>query len=205
MKRKILLLVLALLLIIGAVLAHYAYDPWGFYWKVPENETQLRLEVVRTAEGYFGCKESDGSHKEIIDLYNGQDVLPVGYTVQYTDSWCSTFVSAVAIRCGITDILPTECGCERHIALFQALGCWDEQDNATPQPGDLIFYDWDETGKGDCTGWSDHVGIVVGIKWPFIKVIEGNRDDQVMYRILPINDVSIRGYAKPDYASLSLK
>ena len=37
---------------------------------------------------------------------------------------CSTFASAVAIAAGLTDIIPTECGCEKHIALFKALGSW---------------------------------------------------------------------------------
>ena len=54
--------------------------------------------------------------------------------------------------------------------------------------------------KGECTGWADHVGIVVGTKWPFIKVIEGNWNDSVSYHYLKLDDVQIRGYAKPDYA-----
>lgn len=201
---KILSVLLPLICILAAVGLHYRYDPWGFYWKVPEQEGALRLQVVKAAESYLGCNESDGSHRQIIDLYNSHQPLAVDYEVQYTDSWCSAFVSAVAIQCGLTDIIPTECGCERQIGLFQGLNRWEEADDAIPLPGDLIFYDWDETQWGDCTGWSDHVGIVVGTKWPFIKVIEGNRDDQVMYRILPIDDVSIRGYGRPDYASLLL-
>jgi len=203
MKRKrICTLLMALVLITAAVIAHYRYEPWGFYWKVSDSEAALRLQAVQTAEGYLGCNEYDGSHQKIIDLYNSREPLAVDYVVQYTDSWCSAFVSAVAIQSGLTDIIPTECGCERQIGLFQDLGRWEEQDNAIPLPGDLIFYDWDETGRGDCTGWSDHVGMVVGTKWPFIKVIEGNRDDQVMYRIIAINDTQIRGFGKPDYAAM---
>ena len=72
-----------------------------------------------------------------------------------------------------------------------------------PQPGDIIYYDWDQINPGEATGWSDHVGIVVGVKWPFIKVIEGNKDDCVSYRIVPVGHKSIRGYGKPDYASVS--
>lgn len=75
-------------------------------------EKELRKKVVDTAESYFGCKESDGSHKKIIDLYNSHKPLARGYAVKYTDAWCSTFASAVAIACGLTDIIPTECGCE---------------------------------------------------------------------------------------------
>lgn len=201
-KRKNYLCLLALLAVITAVGAHYLLDPWGFYWKVSEEEAALRMKLVKTAEDYLGCNEADGSHEKIIDLYNSHEPLAMDYTVQYTDSWCSTFVSAMAIQCGLTEIIPTECGCERHIGLFQEIGRWVEEDHAIPLPGDLVFYDWDMKKYGESTGWSDHVGIVVGTKWPFVKVIEGNKDDMVTYRVILLNDIQIRGYAKPDYASL---
>lgn len=200
-KKKKILMLAGLLASFLAVAVHYLFDPWGFYWKTSPEEAALRLSVVEAAEGWLGRNEADGSHKAIIDLYNSHEPLALGYEVQYTDSWCSTFVSAVAIQCGLTEIIPTECGCERHIGLFQDLGCWEEEDHAIPLPGDLIFYDWDQTWPGECSGWSDHVGIVVGTKWPFVKVIEGNKDDSVSYRIIPLGDVRIRGYGKPDYAS----
>ena len=201
-KKKILAGFVSLILIIAAVAAHYRLDPWGFYWKVSEEEAALRMQLVQTAERYLGYNEADGSHQNIIDRYNAHEPLAVGYTVQYTDSWCSTFVSAVSIECGYTDIIPTECGCERHIGLFMDAGTWVEEDSAIPLPGDLIFYDWNMEDTGECTGWSDHVGIVVGTKWPFIRVIEGNYQDSVSYRTILIDDIRIRGFARPDYASL---
>lgn len=200
-KKRTTAIFAAVFLILGVLAAHYLWESWGFYRKVPEKEAALRTQVVETAERYLGCQEADGSFKTIIDLYNSQESLPMGYEVQYTDSWCAVFVSAVAMECGITDILPTECSCERQIGLFQDLGRWEEDDSAIPLPGDVIYYDWDEKGLGDCTGWADHVGIVVGTKWPFLKVIEGNRDDAVTYRILPLNDIHIRGFGLPDYTS----
>ncbi len=87
-------------------------------------ENQLRQKVVKIAVSYLGCKEADGSHRKIIDLYNSHKPLARGYAVKYTDAWCSTFASAVAIAAGLTDIIPTECGCEKHIALFKKLGAW---------------------------------------------------------------------------------
>ena len=33
-------------------------------------ENQLRQKIVDTAVAWLGCKESDGSHKKIIDVYN---------------------------------------------------------------------------------------------------------------------------------------
>lgn len=202
-KYKKLFTLLGILLAICAIGCHYLFSPWGFYRVTPEPEASLRINAVQAAEGWLGHAEADGSHTKIIDLYNSHPPLAMGYTVQYTDSWCAAFVSAVSIQCGLTDIIPTECGCERQIGLFQELGRWEEHDNAVPLPGDLIYYDWDQSKPGDCTGWSDHVGMVVGTKWPFLKVIEGNKDDQVAYRILLIGHKSIRGYAKPDYAQMA--
>lgn len=192
----------AVLIVAAAIVWHYRFDPWGYYWKVSPQEATLRSRVVRTAEGYLGYNEEDGSHAKIIDLYNAHEPLAVDYLVKYTDSWCSTFVSAVSIQAGMTDIIPTECGCQRHIELFQKLGVWEERDNIIPLPGDIIFYDWDQTRPGDATGWADHVGIVVGTKWPCIKVIEGNKEDDVSYRVILIGDTQIRGYARPNYSSL---
>jgi len=188
-----------MVLAVTVVVAHYVLDPWGFYRKVSGEEAALRMELVTAAEGFLGCREDDGSHKRIIDLYNAHEPLAMGYAVQYTDSWCAAFVSAAAISCNLTEIIPTECGCQRQIELFQALGTWEESDSSIPLPGDLIYYDWDMEDRGECTGWADHVGIVVGTKWPFLKVIEGNYQDAVGYHYLLLNDIQIRGFARPDY------
>ena len=102
-------------------------------------ENQLRQKVVKIAVSYLGCKEADGSHRKIIDLYNSHKPLARGYAVKYTDAWCSTFASAVAIAAGLTDIIPTECGCEKHIALFKKLGAWVENDAYVPKPGGLLL------------------------------------------------------------------
>lgn len=168
-------------------------------------EQQLRQLVVDAAESWVGCKESDGSHKPIIDLYNSHKPLARGYPVKYTDQWCSTFASAAAIKAGLTQIIPTECGCEEHIKRFQAIGAWVEDDAYVPQPGDYIFYDWQDKGQGDNTGRADHVGIVVECDGKTITVIEGNKNNAVGYRKIPVNGQYIRGFGVPDYASLADK
>lgn len=203
-KKKLwpILLPAALLLAAAGTILYYAGDPWGFARSVSPEEAALRMQVVDTAERYLGCNEADGSHEAIIDLYNSHTPLAQDYEMQYTDSWCSAYVSAVAIACDLTDIIPTECSCQRHIALFQELGCWEESDDYVPLPGDYIFYAWDEPFSfGDCTGWADHVGIVVGTAGPMMKVIEGNKSDSVSYRYIPIDHPDIRGYGLPDYGS----
>ena len=183
-----------------AVAAHYIFEPWGFYRKVGQPEAGKRLSLVAAAEAYLGANEADGSYRVILERYNAQPVLPQGYTLQDSDSWCAAFVTVAAMDAGLSQRIPPECGCQRQIGLWQALGSWQEDDGYIPQPGDIIYYDFDENRLRDCTGWSDHVGIVVGVKWPFIKVIEGNWSDAVCSRVLFINDIHIRGYGLPDYS-----
>lgn len=164
-------------------------------------EQQIRAQVVATAKSYLGCNEANGSHKKIIDLYNSQTPLPVGYKVKYTDAWCATFVSAVAVKLGLTSIILPECGCGRMIELYKKAGRWMENDAYVPQPGDVIFYNWNDDGKGDCVGEPDHVGYVCEVSGSTMTLLEGNKTDSVSYRTLPVNGRYIRGYGLPDYAA----
>lgn len=147
-------------------------------------EKQLREKAVNTAKAWAGCKESNGTHKKIIDLYNSVKPLPRGYAVKYNDAWCATFVSAVGIAAGLSKIILRECGCDAMIDLYKAAGRWQENDAYVPSAGDVVFYDWQDTGKGDNTGYPDHVGLVCGVSGSTIKVIEGNKNDAVKYRDL---------------------
>lgn len=163
------------------------------------NNMSNRQKFVNTAVSYIGCKESDGSHRQIIDIYNDHKPLARNYAVKYSDPWCATFVSTIAILCGLTDTVPTECGCGQMIELFQQLGEWQENDAYVPQPGDVIFYDWDDSGAGDNTGWPDHVGIVESVSGSAVKVIEGNINDSVGRRTMQVNGRYIRGYGLPKF------
>lgn len=156
-------------------------------------------KVIEQAKSWIGCKESDGSHKKIIDVYNSHKPLARGYKLQYTDLWCAGFVSAVAIKLGYTDIIPTECGCQKMIGLFKKLGSWIENENRVPTPGEIIFYDWQDSGSGDSQGWSDHVGIVEAVNGSTITVIEGNYNNAVGRRQIAVNGKRIRGYGIPKY------
>ena len=192
----------ALVLALAGLLLFRAYAHYGFSREVPEAEKQARLEMVETAESWLGTLEGFANHETIVAIYNSHEPLAQGYELTVDDNWCAAFGSVIAIQTGNTDIIPTECGCERQIGLWQEMGRWEENDNYMPLPGDYIYYDWDEGWDlGDCTGWADHVGIVVGTAGPFIKVIEGNYDDQVKYRIILRGNYQIRGYGLPDYSS----
>lgn len=157
-------------------------------------------KVIEQALAWLGYNEADGSHRKIIDVYNSQKKLPRSYPVTYTDDWCATFVSAVAVKLGYTDIMPTECGCEEMIKLYQKIGCWDENDARVPNPGELIFYDWQDNGKGDNQGYTNHVGIVEKVANGKITVIEGNYSNSVKRRTINVDGLYIRGFAVPKYA-----
>ena len=158
-----------------------------------------RNVIVKQAQNWLGRKESDGSHKKIIDVYNSHKPLARGYKLKYTDAWCSGFASAVAIEVDYTAIIPTEVGCGKHIDLFKKKGCWVENDAYVPKPGDYIFYDWEDSGKGDNKGGANHVGIVEKVSGNTITVIEGNKNNAVERRTLKVNGKYIRGYGVPKY------
>ena len=208
-KKRRLFLPLMTLSILAVLAVAYLAGPrliptswFSFAYEVPDEEAQARKALVDTACGWVGVREDDGSHHFIIDLYNSITPLPQDYRVTYDDAWCAAFVSAAALEVGMTDIIPPECSCSRQIKLFQDLGRWEEDDGYLPLPGDIIYYDWDLPRSIDCTGWPEHVGIVVGTYGPYIRVVEGNMDDGFAgYRTIILNDWCIRGYGLPDYAS----
>lgn len=166
----------------------------------------LRSKVVEQAQAWVGCNEADGSHKKIIDVYNSHKPLARGYKVKYTDAWCATTVSAIAVKLGYTKIIPTECSCTRMIELLKKINSWMEKDSYVPKPGDLIFYDWDDNGVGENVNGPEHVGIVEKVSSnDVITVIEGNFQNAVSRRTIAVNGRFIRGYGVPKYDDESAK
>lgn len=170
-------------------------------------ENELRKAVVAQATAWLGCNEADGSHRVIIDLYN--KYRPAGgYKMGYNDPWCATFVSAAGmavaakyrLACGVRGLIPVSPACDPMIEDYTRMGRWEEDDAFLPSPGDVIFYDWQDTGAGDNHGSTDHVGIVTSVDGNTITVIEGNKSDSVCYRTIQRNGRFIRGYGRPDYA-----
>lgn len=171
-------------------------------------EKQNRANIVAIAESFFGCKESDGSHRKIIDIYNADKPLARGYPMKYDDAWCACFVSVVSIQGGALSVMPKEVGCGKMIELYQKLGRWQENDAYVPAPGDVIFYEWNDGpnyAATDNTAAPDHVGIVVSVTGSTIKVIEGNMSNAVGYRNLAVNGRYIRGFGLPDYSAITVK
>ena len=166
-------------------------------------ETELRENYVETARNYLGAAEGSAQHEQIVNAYNAHKPLARGYALKYTDAWCAGAVSAWAIMAGIADIVPLEVSAPQMVRNAQAMGIWVEDDAYTPSPGDIIAYDWEDSGKGDNRGSPDHVGVVASVGGGKITVIEGNKNDSVEYRTIAVNGRYIRGFIVPDYASIA--
>lgn len=164
-------------------------------------ENELRQKVVSTALAWLGTRENTAKHQEMLDIYNSQRPLPRGTRMLASWPWCAAFVSTVSLQCGLRDIMPTECGCPGMVRLYQDLGRWVEDDAYIPSPGDVVFYDWQDTGYGDNVGHPDHVGIVTACDGQTMTIIEGNCDNAVKTRSLAVNARFIRGFGIPDFAS----
>lgn len=165
-----------------------------------------RKEFVAQMQSWVGLKESNGSHKKVIDTYNTIRPLPRGYKLSYYDPWCAGTVSAAAKACNALDIIPAECSCPYMISHAQKMGIWVEADNHVPAPGDIIMYDWQDSGSGDNRGGADHVGVVEKVSGNDMTIIEGNYDgadadrvDGVERRNLKVNGRYIRGYIVPKF------
>ena len=128
----------------AAVTASAKYYPGG---GSSMTERELRLYLLDVAQELDRILRGQWQYKEIIDLYNAQTPLPVGYKVKYTDEWWPTYVSAVGIKAGLKDIILPECSCYRMVQLYQARGQWMERDDYVPDIGDIIMYDWQDSGQ----------------------------------------------------------
>lgn len=117
----------------------------------------------------------------------------MGYN--YRIEWCACFISWLAEKLGITDIIPVDMSCNSQISKFKALGVWHTDRNF--QSGDIIYYDWDISGD------ADHVGIIEKVAGNTLTVIEGNNgnypNDRVRRREINSASSLIFGYARPKY------
>jgi hypothetical protein len=166
-----------------------------------ENIMGSRQAMIAKMQSWIGKNEVDGSFREIIDIYNSHTPRARGYKLQYSDEWCAGTVSAAAIATGNTNAVPLEVSCHYMIEGAKAKGIWVENDSYVPQGGDIILYDWQDSGIGDNTGNPDHVGVVEYTSGGVIHVIEGNNGEKVARRELSVNGRYIRGFIVPKYSN----
>lgn len=113
-------------------------------------------------------------------------------------AWCACFVSWCANECGYIDagVIPKFAGCINGVNWFRERGQWADS-SATPTPGMIIFFDWDNDEGQD--GLADHVGIVEKVENGRVYTIEGNTSDSCRERSYPLGYYEILGYGIPAY------
>ena len=126
-------------------------------------ENQLRQKVADIINTWVGATKGSAKHLEILEIYNSHKPLARGYKMQVKDAYCAATVSAAYIKAGIAEYTGTECGVEKFVQIAKGKGIWVENDAHVCHVGGACVYDWDDTGKGDCTGAGDHIGIVTQV------------------------------------------
>ena len=116
------------------------------------------------------------------------------YGYPYRVEWCVIFVSWCADQCGYLDegVLPKMEGVLPLVDWFRERDQWQYRDYE-PNPGDLIFYDWENDGM------ADHVGIVERVENGLIYSVEGNVDDRCIENSHYTGTSSIYGFGLPQY------
>ncbi len=117
----------------------------------------MKNKILAIAAKEVGYKQAaNGSNK--FGQWYGADKQP----------WCAMFLSWCAAQAGIgTEIIPKFSYVPYGVDFFKKQGRFKPW-TYTPQPGDIVFYDFNSNGT------SDHVGIVTGYSGGVITAIEGN-------------------------------
>lgn len=162
-------------------------------------ESELRQKCALAAAQWLGTKEGSDGHREILAAYNAIRPLPRGYVVKQSDPWCAAFASSCAVQAGVGELLPLECSCSKIIEKARDMEIWVEDDSYVPGIGDWILYNWEAKDTADDTGKPDHVGVVLGVENGEILVAEGNYNNAVGLRKVPVNGRYIRGFVCPGF------
>ena len=127
--------------------------------------------------------------------------LPAGYLMRYSDEWCDACISAAAIKAGCADLIGRECGVGRHLDIFKQKGIWLEDGTIVPKPGDIIIFSYYNGTSQPNNAGASHIGIVERVINGEIVTIEGNTSESVARRWYALGHWSIRGFARPKYAT----
>lgn len=152
------------------------------------------VAIARTQRGYV---ESTRNYTVLEDeTVRGYTRYGQWYGNPYGD-WCAMFASFCLDYAGVEG-MPLESSVPRWIAALSAskLALFQPQGTYVPDPGELIFFDWDQDGQ------PDHVGLVAELiagedgTVPKITTIEGNSNNRVQELSYSLDDERIFGYGE---------
>lgn len=115
---------------------------------------------IQTAFGEVGYIEGPKENETKYGKAMGANYLP----------WCGSFVMWCAKKAGV--VIPNCISTAAGAAAFQAKKQWQDAEMATPEVGDLAFFDF----PGDGVDRISHIGIVIGVQEDkgLVHTIEGN-------------------------------
>lgn len=120
--------------------------------------------VLQVARSQIGTMESKASTR----YGKGWSRYGAWYGIPYGD-WCAMFVSFCIHYAGVpATSMPLDASCPSWRSKLIHMNLWRSNGNYNPQPGDLIFYDYERDGL------CDHVGLVESVSGGIIHTIEGN-------------------------------
>ena len=153
-------------------------------------------DVLAIAESQLGYKESTSNYiVEEGDVLKGYTRYGAWYGIPYGD-WCAMYASFCLQYAGVEDI-PAEASVSRWIAflseeeydLYKPAGAY------VPQPGDLVFFDWEQDGDPDHVGFVAELLEATQTEPLKIKTIEGNSGNTVRHVTYEMSDPDILGFA----------
>ncbi|GAB1824507.1 CHAP domain-containing protein [Herbidospora sp. RD11066] len=131
-------------------------------------EMQKLITLLRKEIGY---QEQSGGYTKFGDWYNAVET-----DSDYSDQpWCDMFLSWGADHLGYSDWFGKFSYTVAHAEWFQAQGAWGRE----PEPGAVVFFDWNGGGSVDGI---DHVGLVTKVDGDEFTSIEGNTSNMVAER-----------------------
>lgn len=148
----------------------------------------------------FGRAFTTGAGQSIVEIALTQEGNIGGepywswYGFDSRVEWCACFISWCANEVGYIDngLIPKFSGCVQGEQWFKDRNQWFDK-TYEPQPGTIIFFDWEQDGT------TDHVGIVVKFEDNKIYTIEGNSNDECKQNVYQHSSNVIYGYGVPAY------
>ena len=155
----------------------------GYSQVAYSQERENFLSVLEAEVGSTGASLTTGEY--FSEWYIGSYADNPGWNAQ--TPWCACFVSWAVDRCsGDLMTIPRYADVEEFRSSFNIVS-WKTH---TPDPGDIVFFDW----VVNDTGYAQHVGVVTSVKNGMVHTIEGNADGEVARRVYMLDDPCILGY-----------
>lgn len=158
---------------------------------------QAKYKLLSYAMDQLGYREGPDNWNKYAAMPEMTQLL--GWNAQ-NQPWCNVFVNACFVACFGLEIgaamlyQPVGGGsalCRASADFFKAASAWIER-GRTPEPGDVIFF----YRSGDI----NHMGIVTRMACGSVVTVEGNSSDSVAERCYSVNDTTIAGYGRPQWA-----